>query len=379
MADNCGIDILILILIVLFTIFLMTFILNNKIEKEKELYQNDWAIYNYGQQIENKSGIAGIDINIRPIFNKINTKKDDYVIVAVVDTGVDLSNSNINKSILLNNNDTINNYDDDKNGFIDDYYGWNFFNNNNIIYEDALYDYHGTYVASTILKVFPCAKILPVKFLNSTYGTIEDSISAVKYAISRGAKIINCSWNFNDDSKELFELIKNHPEILFVCAAGNSNLNLDNQSLFPCSYDLDNIITVMAVDNKGLPYNSSGYGENGVDIAAPGVNVKTTLPDDEETLISGTSVASAYVSGTAALLLSQNPKLTPVDIKEILIENSHKINDLKSKCKSKGIIDVSASFQAGMKYKEDDKRYIDFCVLVNFSRLILFELLMDEF
>ena len=97
----------------------------------------------------------------------------------------------------------------------------------------------------------------------------------------------------------------------------------------------------MAVDNKGLPYNSSGYGENGVDIAAPGVNVKTTLPDDEETLISGTSVASAYVSGTAALLLSQNPKLTPVDI--------------KSKCKSKGIIDVSASFQAGMKYKEDDK------------------------
>ena len=133
MADNCGIDILILILIVLFTIFLMTFILNNKIEKEKELYQNDWAIYNYGQQIENKSGIAGIDINIRPIFNKINTKKDDYVIVAVVDTGVDLSNSNINKSILLNNNDAINNYDDDKNGFIDDYYGWNFFNNNNII------------------------------------------------------------------------------------------------------------------------------------------------------------------------------------------------------------------------------------------------------
>lgn len=355
MADSCGIDILILILIVLFTIFLMTFILNNKIEKEKELYQNDWAIYNYGQQIENKSGIAGIDINIRPIFNKINTKKDDYVIVAVVDTGVDLSNSNINKSILLNNNDAINNYDDDKNGLIDDYYGWNFFNNNNIIYEDALYDYHGTYVASTILKVFPCAKILPVKFLNSTYGTIEDSISAVKYAISRGAKIINCSWNFNDDSKELFELIKNHPEILFVCAAGNSNLNLDNQNLFPCSYDLDNIITVMAVDNKGLPYNSSGYGENGVDIAAPGVNVKTTLPDDEETLISGTSVASAYVSGTAALLLSQNPKLTPVDIKEILIENSHKINDLKSKCKSKGIIDVSASFQAGMKYKEDDK------------------------
>lgn len=79
------------------------------------------------------------------------------------------------------------------------------------------------------------------------------------------------------------------------------------------------------------------------------------MPDDEETLISGTSVVSAYVSGTAALLLSQNPKLTPVDIKEILIENSHKINDLKSKCKSKGIIDVSASFQAGMKYKEDDK------------------------
>ena len=87
-----------------------------------------------------------------------------------------------------------------------------------------------------------------------------------------------------------------------------------------------------------MPYNSSGYGENGVDIAAPGVNVKTTLPDDEETLISGTSVASAYVSGTAALLLSQNPKLTPVDIKEILIENSHKINDLSQNVNQKVLL-----------------------------------------
>ena len=86
-----------------------------------------------------------------------------------------------------------------------------------------------------------------------------------------------------------------------------------------------------------------------------GISLKHFACNSQEALISGTSVASAYVSGTAALLLSQNPKLTPVDIKEILIENSHKINDLKSKCKSKGIIDVSASFQAGMKYKEDDK------------------------
>ena len=231
-----------------FIIILLIFFPNNI---EKKLYKNDWAIYNYGQNIESNKGISGVDINIRPILNDINNNKTNPVIVAIVDTGVDLSNELINKNLLLNDKDKPNNYDDDENGLVDDYYGWNFFSNNNTIYTDSLYDYHGTYIATTILTVSPNSKILPVKFLNSTYGTVEDSVNAINYAISRGAKIINCSWNFNNDDKELFELIKNHPNVLFVCAAGNSNINLDNDILFPCSYNLDNLITVMAVDNRG--------------------------------------------------------------------------------------------------------------------------------
>ena len=104
----------------------------------------------------------------------------------------------------------------------------------------------------------------------------------------------------------------------------------------------------------GVPYESTGYGKNSVDIAAPGVNVKVILPDNEEALISGTSVSSAYISGTASLLFSENAKLSPVNVKEIIINNSHKIDDLKSLCKSEGIVDVSASFYAAKEYAEVD-------------------------
>ncbi len=347
---------LVLIILIISLLAPSLFFINNKNDKEKELYQDDWAIYNYGQKIESNSGKAGIDINIRPILSNISSKdNDNSVIVAVVDTGIDLSNDIINQNLFININDKINNCDDDENGFIDDYYGWNFFENNNIIYDDAIYDYHGTYIAATILKISPHSRILPVKFLNSTYGTIEDSISAIKYAIGRGAKVVNCSWNFNNDNKELYELIKSHPEILFICSAGNSNIDLDKGDLFPCSYNLNNIITVMAIDSKGLPYDSSGYGKDSVDIAAPGVNVKVILPDNEETLISGTSVASAYVSGVASLMLSENSNLKPENIKEILIKNSNKIAGLKAKCRSEGIIDVSASYFAAKEYEEDKK------------------------
>ncbi|MFT3952292.1 MAG: S8 family serine peptidase [Oscillospiraceae bacterium] len=303
-------------------------------------YIDDWAISNYGQVINKSKGKSGVDINIKDIWKtNFSTNK---VVVAVVDSGLEYSCESLKDKVLMNINDPIDGADNDLNGFIDDYWGWNFYDENNSLFEDSLYDYHGTYIATTVVKIAPNAQILPVKFLNATSGTVEDALLALEYAVRRGAKVVNCSWNFNDKNDALLAFIKNNPEVLFVCAAGNSNINLDIESIYPCSYNLDNIINVMAIDNKGLPYQASGYGKNCVDIASPGVDVKVTFPENESTFVNGTSVATAFVSATAALILSNDSNLSPKSIKEIIIANATKTQELSSFCKSGGYLNVKA-------------------------------------
>lgn len=327
--------------VLLIAIIVIISIIAGNINNNKKEYVDNWAFYNYGQTINKQKGESGVDINIVPILEHVSI--GNSVSIAVVDSGLDYSCEALKDRVLTNMNDTINGTDDDSNGFVDDYYGWNFYDNDNNIFEDALYDYHGTYVATTIAKVNPNAKILSVKFLRSTSGSSDDAVLAIKYAISRGARIINCSWNFNNPDDNLLNLIKEHQEVLFVFSAGNSNIDIDLDAIYPCSYNLDNTITVMAIDNKGMIYNASGYGKTSVDIAAPGVDVKVTLPEDEETLISGTSVAASYVTGASSLLISKNSNLSPKDIKNILVSTASKKSNLESLCISGGILNISDS------------------------------------
>jgi subtilisin family serine protease len=303
-------------------------------------------MYNYGQSIEgNPPGIEGVDINIIPAWEIAHN--GEPVIVAVVDTGTDYSCDILKDRILINADNPLDGVSSDFNRYFNDTYGWNFYDDNNIIYEEPLYDYHGTYISTTIARITTKnISILPVKFMKSTSGSVEDAISAIKYAISRGARIINCSWNFNEPSNELYAVMKDNADILFVCSAGNSNIDLDKDSLYPCSFDLDNVINVMAIDNQGKIYRASGYGKNTVHIAAPGVNVKVTLPENEESFIDGTSVAAAFVSGASALMLSQNNQLSPGEIKQIIISTARKHPSLSSLCAAEGYLDIKACLLA---------------------------------
>ena len=285
--------------------------------------QLDWSISNCGQTINGSWGISGYDINIIPAWGI--TKGDPSVIVAVVDTGVDASCDVLQGSLLGN--------------------GYDFYNGDDTIYDDYLYDYHGTYIATTIALVAPGIKIMPVKFMESSVGAIEDAVEATRYAIEHGAKIVNMSWNFEEYSKELYELIKGHPEVLFVNAAGNRNINLEEEKLYPCSYGLENIITVMAMDNIGSIYEASGYGVSYVDIAAPGVDVKVIFPENDETTVSGTSVAAAFVSAAAALIIFENDALTPVDAKDIIMSSAVKLDKLKNLCRAGGFLDITACLE----------------------------------
>lgn len=287
-------------------------------EQNKIQYIDDWAIYNYGQTVDEKIGIKGIDINIIPAWGI--TKGSSDVIVAVIDTGVDV-NCNIFKETKI-------------------LPGWDYYNNDSTIYDQYIHDYHGTYICSTIVKVAPKITLLPIKFMESTSGSVEDAVKSVEYAIEHGADIINCSWNFYDYNQALYDVIKNNPDVLFVCAAGNYNANLDDVQIYPCSYNLDNIISVLAVDSTGCIHSTSGYGKNTVHIAAPGANVKVVLPENDETYVDGTSVATAFVSATAGLVLSNNPSLTAIEIKEILLKSAKSLETIEDLCITGGMINV---------------------------------------
>lgn len=307
----------------------------------KNMFKDDWAIYNYGQTIDGNKGVKGVDINILNLW-KIGLPKES-IIVAVIDTGIDKDTYNLNINIDRNKNDPINGIDDDHNGYIDDYFGWNFYDGNNQIFEKDLYDYHGTYLATTISKVNPEVRILSVKFLKSTIGSSDDAVEAIKYAINRGAKIINCSWNFTEYNQKLYDVIKENPDILFICSAGNKNINIDRELLYPCSYDLDNILNVLAIDNKGRIYEASGYGKQIIDIGAPGKNAKVIISGNEETYIDGTSVAAAFVTGAVSIIKGDNPSLSPIEIIKIINVNVTKSKELKSYCKSGGFLNIENS------------------------------------
>lgn len=330
-------------LLAIFVIILVCFgcyLKYRKLNSNFEIKSDQWALYNYGQTIKSSNGIKGIDINILKAW-KI-TKGNPNVLVAVVDSGVDTSDKGLSDAI----------YSKGK-------YNKDFYYNDNTIYDSYLQDYHGTYIANTIAcydldsKIYgvaPEVSILPIKFLRNTSGSVSDAIRAINYACEIGAKIINCSWNFMEYNDELYNVIASHPNVLFVCAAGNSNLNLDKENIYPTSYDLSNILTVLAIDNTGKVYNSSGRGMK-VDIAAPGVNIITILPENDITYINGTSIATAFVSGVTALMLSVNNRLTPEEVIDIVINNANKIDTLDGKCSSGGIIDAYSCLTAAKDIK----------------------------
>ncbi len=340
-ATICGIFMLIAVI----TIIALIGFGSNTIHYE---LNNQWGLRNTGQPIEGINGIPGVDINVDKAWKL--TKGSPEVIIGVVDTGIETTNIEIKGSIFMSN-DVVDRVDNDNNGFIDDISGWNFYDNSNVIYDNYLHDNHGTFLASIICgshdagKIYgiaPNIKILPLKFMSGSRGQTSDAIKAIDYAASKGVKIINCSWDSPIYDKDLYDTIKRHSDILFVCSAGKSGKDLADEPIYPACYDLPNIISVAAMDNKGELYIFSGYGED-VDIAAPGVNIYSSLPDGDYMYSSGTSLATAYVTGTAALIMSLNMEITPEFIKEVILESSTKIDSLANKIKSGGYVNAYES------------------------------------
>lgn len=165
--------------------------------------------------------------------------------------------------------------------------------------EGSLADVHATHLAGVIAQTAPEARIMPLKVFDNGKAYTGDIIRAIEYAKENGASIVNCSWGGTEENPALKETMENSG-LLFVCAAGNNRLNVDETPVYPGAYDLDAIINVAAVnDDLGMSYFSN-YGADGVDIAAKGRDVESTMPGNKRGVMSGTSVSAAIVTGALA-------------------------------------------------------------------------------
>lgn len=292
-------------------------------------YEELYGLNNTGQT----GGIEDADIDAPQAWD-IQTGND--VVIGVIDSGVDYNHPDINDNMWTNPGETPDNgIDDDGNGFVDDFYGYDFVNEDGDPFDD---NSHGTHVSGTIAAegnndtgvtgVNWDAQIMGLKFLNAGgSGNTFDAIEAIEYSILNGAQLTNNSWGGGGFSLALQDAIAAAGEAgqLFVAAAGNFSQNNDTNPFYPASYDLDNIISVAATDDEDQLATFSHFGATSVDLGAPGVSTLSTVPGNSYGFKSGTSMATPHVSGAIGLALSQNPELTSSEVKELILDTTDEI------------------------------------------------------
>lgn len=309
-----------------------------------------WGLKNDGQQDSAKTvGVAGIDIGAEKAWD-IETGSD-RVLVAVIDTGLDYTHKDLKANVWKNEAEANGKtgVDDDNNGYVDDIYGYDFVNKDG----DPMDDHgHGSHVSGTIgakgddgagiVGVNWNVRIMGLKFLSADgSGSLDDAISAIKYATRMGANIMSNSWGGGGFSELMQEAIKeaNAKNIVFTAAAGNSSGDNDTTPSYPASYDVPNVISVAAINNIGGLAYFSCYGKRTVHVAAPGVNVYSSIPKGYDSW-SGTSMATPHVTGVAALLLAREPNLTPEEVRARLIRTSQPLGSLKNKVVANGMVNA---------------------------------------
>jgi hypothetical protein len=276
-------------------------------------------------------------------------------VVAVIDTGIDPNHTVFASSgaVWTNTHETVNGIDDDNNGYIDDVHGWNFVANSNSPFDD---DGHGSHVSGIILGVSqditaaslqPAAiRIMPLKFLDSTgSGSTSDAVKAIYYAVNNGAKVLNNSWGGGGFSNALLQAIAysyDH-KVVFVAAAGNASSNNDATPTYPANYNVPNLISVAATTDTDGWASFSNYGPSTVHVGSPGNSIYSTFPNNMWGRASGTSMATPFVSGLAALMIREAPTMTGYQVKSLIFSGGSQIASLASRTTTKERIYVPAA------------------------------------
>ncbi len=303
-----------------------------------------WGMHNTGQS----GGTIDADIDAPEAWDIMTDSSK--IVVAVIDTGVDYTHPDLAANMWVNETEFNGTpgMDDDGNGYIDDIYGYDFYNNDGDPMDDH---YHGTHCAGTVgatgnngqgvAGVCWDVKIMAIKFLNSAgRGNTEDAIQSVEYSLLMNANLSSNSWGGGGYSQGLKDAIDaaGAAGMLFVAAAGNDSVNNDNNPHYPSSYNSDSLIAVMATDRYDNKSSFSNYGPTSVDLGAPGSEILSCKPGNLYQYLNGTSMATPHVAGACALLWSMNSSLSNTEVKNILLQTVDKT--LSGLCVSEGRLNL---------------------------------------
>jgi subtilisin family serine protease len=271
-------------------------------------FAEQWGLRNGGQTVEGVTGAATADIHAAAAWDRVTGSPD--VKVAVVDSGINFDQPDLAPNLWRNPGESgggreTNGIDDDGDGFVDDWRGWDFVQQDNNPSDN---NGHGTHVAGIIAArgnnglgttgVAWRASLIPVRVLgNANLGTCASIASGLDYAVRAGARIVNLSAGGDVPCQLERDVIDAAPNTLFVVAAMNDGVDIDANPIYPCSYPSPNIVCVAATDSRDQLAGFSNYGASSVDLAAPGVSVLSTyvnwgpvqevFSDDFETPLTG--------------------------------------------------------------------------------------------
>lgn len=316
-------------------------------------FPNDYEFIElYGLFNERQTGgTKGADIRAPWAWTESTGSRQ--VVVAVCDSGVRIDHPDLADNIWRNP------YPGTSPDITGDINGWNFYDWNNDV-SDGLG--HGTHVAGTIGAVGDngigvagvnwkvSLMVCRLSDAGGGFTTAAHIAKAIEYAVENGAHVSNHSWGGYDTAGVIGSAIayardNNH---LVVASAGNDAQDLDTIKTYPAYYSTvyDNVITVAATDHDDELAYFSNFGAESVQIAAPGVDIFSTLREGDYGKKSGTSMACPHVTGAAALLWSLAPDASYKLIKDALLKGVRYDPNLEGWVKESGHLDVQRAMVA---------------------------------
>lgn len=313
-------------------------------------------------------------VSVIKAYGELPNRAATTVVVAVVDTGVDYNHEDLKNVMWVNAEEVAGNgIDDDNNGYVDDVHGINTLvrGADGIASGNPAPSHaHGTHVSGTIAAeqnngigmagIATNVKIMAIRTVpDNADETDKDVVESYLYAAKHGAKLINCSFgkSVNEGGMVVSEAIKHIGETygtLVVAAAGNDSwgpfnwFDIDTKLKYPASFENEHLLVIAATQSSGALASFSNVGKKNVDVAAPGQDVFSTMPGNKYGSMSGTSMATPTTVGVAAQVLTYFPKLTALELKDVMMKSVTVVSAYAGKMVTGGRVDLAQA----LKYAE---------------------------